>query len=430
MPKVASGTSRIFLYRLVGSVMILGLLEKVFAFALHGGGYQNAVFQASNPDILQSWEFSEFLINFQGGFVRRGLLGELLLWFSTTTGISPRIPIVVICITAYAVVFGFFLSKFKKGGYSWWLILSPLMCGFITYIVRKDYLLYAVAIAIFCLVKNSNPALWRRFAAFMLAALGLFIHEAFIFWGIPIFALILLSDRRHRSVNISMIAILFGIFGVLSIFKGNYDVACAINESWNNNVAEANLTYTHRNSIGALAWTTSGTMVKQILKNTGATSGFMGIVYWPLLTIAIYYLTVFFFRAFRPTKSLYDVAEQNRLSAILLILFICMLPMFVLLSCDYGRLYQYVVITAMAAFMILDREVIDRMLPGRIVRWAAKTDTFLSRIVSPNKWVIALLLITIGISRCYFNPVNSMLESPIGATVNGLCALFFRIIHL
>ena len=39
-----------------------------------------------------SWNITEFLINYQGGFVRRGLLGEIILYIYSTFA-SPIYPV-------------------------------------------------------------------------------------------------------------------------------------------------------------------------------------------------------------------------------------------------------------------------------------------------------------------------------------------------
>ncbi len=160
-----------FLYRLVSSILILSVLCKL----LH------TIRLSTSSGALSTYEFSEFLINFQGGFVRRGLLGEILFWFTSTTGINPQITISIICALFYIGVTWFFFVKFKERGYRWWLLLSPFMCGFVVYVIRKDFILYAVVIGMMYLIRDGSPALWKRIVALFLASFGLMLHEAFMF---------------------------------------------------------------------------------------------------------------------------------------------------------------------------------------------------------------------------------------------------------
>ena len=58
------------------------------------------------------WTISEWLINYQGGFTRRGLLGELIFQFSKIIGITIREAILIFQIITYIVYFfDFFLFE-------------------------------------------------------------------------------------------------------------------------------------------------------------------------------------------------------------------------------------------------------------------------------------------------------------------------------
>ena len=93
--------------------------------------------------------WSEFLINFEGGFVRRGLIGELLYFFSMSTGLQPAWIFVPVCVIAYIFVTWFLYNKFKGYGIIWWLVFSPLLCGHTTDLIRKDYIMYCFIIGVF-----------------------------------------------------------------------------------------------------------------------------------------------------------------------------------------------------------------------------------------------------------------------------------------
>ena len=52
-----------------------------------------------------SFTVSEWLINYAGGFVRRGLGGATILWLATTTNESPRVVVFGILVACYALIF-------------------------------------------------------------------------------------------------------------------------------------------------------------------------------------------------------------------------------------------------------------------------------------------------------------------------------------
>ena len=66
----------------------------------------------------QSWNITEFLINYEGGFVRRGLLGQIILNIYHYAGIYPYYSILFISITAYLVLIWFFVRSFMRQGYT------------------------------------------------------------------------------------------------------------------------------------------------------------------------------------------------------------------------------------------------------------------------------------------------------------------------
>lgn len=376
--------------------------------------------QYLHPHALGTYGYSEFLINFRGGFVRRGLLGEILLYYTQLTGYSPKLLITLVCLAAYIYVAYFFLRKFRKGGYCWWFIFSAVMCGFVTFMIRKDFILYVMEIGIFSLIRNPAPALWRRFLAFLLAAAALLLHEGFIFWGIPVFALVLLTDRRHLYVNLLMIAALLSVFGILCMFKGNSEISRVIIDSWNSLLPDASIScHKMSNSITALSWETKETILMHLRLNTGSSSGGFGLLYWMFMYLLIYYFITFFFNAFRPSYDNFGKKEQTLISSIFLILTVCMLPMFIGFSCDYGRLFQHITITTFAAFFTFDERLMKTMIPNYIQNKTSAINNELARNVVPTKGLLLFLLLIIGVSPARFDVPQSIMESPIGAIYYG-----------
>ena len=83
------------------------------------------------------WTISEWLINYQGGFTRRGLLGELIFQFSKIIGITIREAILIFQIITYIVYFFlifFFLRNINSSLIIIFAVFSPL---FITYPIAE-----------------------------------------------------------------------------------------------------------------------------------------------------------------------------------------------------------------------------------------------------------------------------------------------------
>lgn len=406
------------LFNFIGFLMILSVICKLpVSSILNGWG-------------LNGYGFTELLINFEGGFVRRGLLGEVLLWITVHTGIHPYITITTLCLVAFGFVLCFFLYVFGKKGYCRWIVFSPLLCGFVLCIIRKDYILYAITICMFLLLRHRDPALWKKLLAFALGLFGLMLHEAFVFFGIPLFALLLINDRRHRVINILILAALMSVFGILCVFKGDATVAQSIIDSWNSVLPGSPLRLIHDDSIGALTWETKETMIFHLKSNLGRSQLCLGVIFWPLLYFAAYYLITFFFWTFKPKKAVFGREEQTTLSSMFLIVTFCLLPMFTVLSCDYARLFQYAAITSFAAFFILDDSVRHQMIPEKVRSIIAKLNGSIARLMPPGKGTLILLLFIIGVSPASFNINSSLVESPIGGLWNGLWLAVYNIRNL
>jgi len=362
---------------------------------------------------LNSYGYTEFLINFSGGFVRRGLVGEILYHITASTGIAPQWIIIPICMIAYAFTIYFFLWAFNRKGYNKWIVLSPLMCGMVVYIIRKDFILYAILIAMFTLVKDTDPKLWKRTVSFILAILALFLHEAFLFWGLPLYFLVLLNDKKYLVVNRLFILCILISAGVMFVFKGDAAIADTIIGSWNNVLPNHPLEYGCENSIDALSWETIPTFIFHMKNNLGF--NYIGLFCWPIIYLAVYYLITFFFTIFKPAVAIYGENERTALSAIFFAVSVCLLPMFALLSCDYGRLFQYATITSFAAFIILSPQVSISLFPKLYINKITQINTLISRFLPPSKGLLIILLLIIGISPAWFSLNNSVIQSPFGS---------------
>ena len=112
------------------------------------------------------WTISEWLINYQGGFTRRGLLGELIFQFSKIIGITIREAILIFQIITYIVYFFlifFFLRNINSSLIIIFAVFSPL---FITYPIaevevlgRKEifvFISFLIIIIIFSLKKINS----------------------------------------------------------------------------------------------------------------------------------------------------------------------------------------------------------------------------------------------------------------------------------
>lgn len=348
---------------------------------------------------INDWAWHEFLINFQGGFVRRGLVGEILWQCAKDSSPSGFITftrvIWSICLLIYIIVASMLITLFRRRGYSWWLVLSPVLCGFVLFIIRKDFLLYLLyIITIFSLTRmHDNYA--RCFTTILLCILGLFIHEAYIFWGIPVTALLLLNSGRHRILGITGVMCIGVTFVILAAFKGNADTPMRIVESWQWLIPGLEV----KNGISSLAWSLSTAAHRHWAENF--TSPELGSLAFPyqvcLMVIYLWFVNNFMFTFHRPDA---DVSAQTRhvFTATLLFNLICMLPMYLVLSCDYARLYQYVTVSTVVPFLLLPREKLHNALPDFMIKAARKVNQINDTYFPPGKGSMAIVLLLFGVA--------------------------------
>ena len=106
------------------------------------------------------WTFQDWLINYEGGFVRRGLSGEIIL--RTSNFFDVQIQFTYFCILSilsllFYLLFFDFLRKEKLNFQNLFIILSPLSISFIIYnfgaIGRKEILYFIIFLVFLYLVE-------------------------------------------------------------------------------------------------------------------------------------------------------------------------------------------------------------------------------------------------------------------------------------
>lgn len=372
--------------------------------------------------------YTEYLINFEGGFVRRGLMGQIIYEICRFSHIHPNAVIYFICAISWVGVVIFFFRKFKEKGLCWWLLASPFLLGSTLDFIRKDYLSYLVLIGILYLVAH-KPRLWHMAGVVLLVIFGIMLHEAFIFYGVPLAALALLSGRstRWQGVVVSVTAV--SAFMVMCLYKGDAAIAQAISDSWGWAFPgmPLNVGYEYGVSVWALSWDTADTMKMHLLRNLlNQDCDYATILFNASVWLLSYYLFTNFLLVFRGSSTLEQAdTTRRRVSGLYLVSFVCLLPMFTVLSCDYSRIYQYMVVATYAACLLLPGETVDRVVPRFVNNIAARLNSFLERILVPNKGLLLVLLFVVSAPSANFQLLKTMIYNSI---LGNLFMLPFRMV--
>lgn len=170
------------------------------------------------------WTISEWLINYQGGFTRRGLIGELAFQFSNLFSISVRESILIFQITAYLIYYFLlykFLKNINKNLFLVFAIFSPL---FIIYpiaeveaLARKEIFIFISFLLIANIFGQAKiKTKYYFYFAFILSTTTL-IWEGIIFY-LPFFIFILIIKNNFvfdKSFLIKLILSIFPVFLIL-----------------------------------------------------------------------------------------------------------------------------------------------------------------------------------------------------------------------
>ncbi|WP_173959856.1 hypothetical protein [Polynucleobacter arcticus] len=276
------------------------------------------VWMFGDPEILKfgSWPIAEWLINYEGGFVRRGLIGQLLYIFSAGESVIQSVNIItLILFYLYVAIFlsVYFYSRIKN-----WYVLVPalLIPGGIVqmgltmqFFTRKEIiflLLFGVLCLITLAIKRSSAHKKTIFNSllFLLAIIGgiicTFVHEGYVFMGYPL-TLVLLWTNLKNSVFQRLYCFYFALYFFLipaifilsSVFHGDMQSA---NNIWNSlNLSDRVLLspaapYSFFGPIASMGWGLQQHFLT--LYGIFATDAYL---YWPIFILGNYLVMFFVF---------------------------------------------------------------------------------------------------------------------------------------
>lgn len=359
----------------------------------------------------ESWNITEFLINYQGGFVRRGLLGEVILKTHRLFGLDVYSIIIGISIVAYLILIIYFIKNFVRNRMS--LVIFPFVFflgGPIIsdFWIRKDILIILIFILIVNLaVKQSRIHYFMMNLVFIL---GILIHENIGFITFPIIFLVLIGNisdnqkssyfKPFRKVLLAIAVLIPSIIAFLSTlyFKGSFDVAYKIWESWKSiNFPLQSIDFKDLpTSIDALSWTLDRglSLFQQTLTNYDG--GIYAPLAWLSILVLIYYvLTNYDVLLFRKGSSERHQSLLNYFGPILLIQLISILPLFII-GWDYGRWVFYWVSSSFIVYFTVKPSVLDRFIPRCINIMSRGLNHLFQQDIFRNRGVMILVLLFIG----------------------------------
>ena len=192
---------------------------------------------------LDTYEYGEWLINYQSGFIRRGIVGEAIYQlsyvFNNNIQISFFIILSLVCLLYYRLNY-ILLKNIKFDFLNIFIIFSPLFYLFFVIIngvgIRKEILLYVFYLWYLTELSSKNfneKKIWKFICIFPLLLL---VHEGIFFYLPYLFLPILFLIKKDKYKNfIFHLFVLVGLsvitMVILYFFKGSESNTLQICES-------------------------------------------------------------------------------------------------------------------------------------------------------------------------------------------------------
>lgn len=175
---------------------------------------------------------ADFFYNYAAGFIRRGLLGEIIIRLNYDYGVDATTFIQSFCIINYVLLCLYFIWQFTKNKYNWYLLTTCFMLGAAAVYdlagLRRDPFLFLLLILLFHSY-NKFKSIWVWILiGNIICSLALLCHEAFFFYSIPILCLITRVKLHSWFKSILYWSPSITIFLIACINRGNPEELIAI----------------------------------------------------------------------------------------------------------------------------------------------------------------------------------------------------------
>lgn len=289
------------------------------------------------------YEVSDWLINYQGGFVRRGLIGELLLQLEHIMPYNVRHAIVGIEIISYVLFFIVTFRIFIK--YRWSLLAAMFPVACVTQSIgcyRRDFMMLCLCALTFYLffkyLKEKRKTLLVLSVAVM--SLGIVVYEPVFFVLVPVLALQYWNACGERKwLKTALVFTPPTACMLLScVYSGNGAQTDAIWQSWMPYMMADG--YNPADGMG-------GAVEFLKLTNTDVFKMHLEISFGDNIPLSVATLIIVLSLAFflctnvpqinKMRKTVTRNGYADKLGRILIFQLLVQLPLFTVLSTDYGR---------------------------------------------------------------------------------------------
>lgn len=305
-----------------------GIFVLIFSFLIGSTSYAYKIFSQGGA----SYQTGDWLINYHGGFVRRGFFGNLFLNLFSKLSFEMWI-LFIIQVLLYGFIFTFFIFHLYRSKSNWLLtilICSPAGISFSGWDIhafgRKEALGYVVLILLALRIskrENMITSMSLLISAILLYSAGIFSWEPLVFLIPSVIFLVSkgFSEKHTNNLKYLVYFVFFsiGFLGLALSIRYRGDIAQA--NSICTSIRDAGLTGKELcfGAVEAIGWTSSFTI--------GKVQSSFPLYFW--------YLPLFIAALIPLTFS--QIIHKSR--KIVLVIFLCLLPLYFVVN-DYGRWFS------------------------------------------------------------------------------------------
>lgn len=243
---------------------ILGICIALFLYVANG------IRISLGSSIITDWPLTELLINYQGGFVRRGIFGEIVFQTSNAvyyTTLLQKIALVLLLMGLLGIliyesssllrILFTAIVLFAPGGLHDMKGGGSFPGGQWEYLDRKEIWFYCALLIFYFSVKFfSNRLVLQTMIFTIVSILMILHHELFVFFSLNLYTMLLLSKNvKLRSIESLMASFyylcIFITFYLVFTFHGNEEISAAI---WNSYLPQYSDVLTYPGGIGSIGW--------------------------------------------------------------------------------------------------------------------------------------------------------------------------------
>lgn len=296
------------------------------------------------------WAHTEWLISYEGGFIRRGLSGELIKLLSTMFTIPPHQVIVILSVVTLFLVLIWTILLSRKCIPLYFILSSILIGGynFAGILFYKDLfiiLMYITSLYAITVIKNK---IIMYIILNIISVSSILIHELYFFIGVPFLFVIVSIKFSNKLISIGsckFFVLPIIAFFLVSYYSGNPEMAWSMINYWNElhqQVAPEYCCY-------ELKWAFHALSYSWVIAHLPAQMYWLTKVHYGILWVPLIWILLWIFCGVFATKIIqhYDKKSSKIFQGLYIWHTISLVPLYIL-AYDWGR---WILLTTLLSFL-------------------------------------------------------------------------------